>query len=119
MELCSKTEVEQAKQYLNDKENRKRMRSSMVWWLEQQGLKDKYDASAMASRKKIMEAYVAKHLKEKGEKSFTSSRTIDTSKVNTRGFEWIAKEQMLGIKGQHKTELIIKTCEGDPKHHRP
>ena len=118
--IVSKAELEKAQKHLAHKESKHKMRSSMTWWLQQNGLKQAYDDAAMPKKREFMESFCAQKLKENEEKKLKTERTLETITSKERLFDWWSKETMCTKLGANKALLLINFIEAKEQgRHRP
>ena len=114
-ELVKNADAEKAKLALQDASEQKRLRSSMRYALDQQGLTSKFDSLSKAFRDEWLLKYTANRLAEKGGKNVTRNVVETINKRSTEG-EWMGKETLLKEKGAKRGQALLDSGKLD---HQP
>ena len=113
--LVNDKELEAAKQKLADKNKNNRLRSQMVYWLQQNKQHDAYKSAAPPVRKNYFDQWVAVQMAQ-GERASRHSKSTKKSKITELEDSWMAKEQMISVYGPNRTQALI---ESGTLEHRP
>ena len=108
--------MQNAKTVLQNKAEHKRALASLTYSLNQQGIKNAYQALGKEARRKWFEAWFANRLAEKPCKTTVGGRSVEYVKKLIKENEWMSKEQIMKVKGDHKGAALI---ESGIMEHRP
>jgi len=114
----SDEELEKAKSLLKDAEEAKRVRSSMVLWLEGQGSKKVYDGWPIGKRKEYFQSWFADKLKN-GSGTSKATKTATLIKQNKNKVAWWSLTKMISEFGEQKAKEKVEVFDKDPTKWRP
>lgn len=98
----SEGDLEKAKLHMANKESAKRCRSSMSYWLAQNGMKDEYDDAPIHEKKKFILHFASEQLKKEGEKTMQTEEVHNFSNKKARNFRWMSLEILQREIGKNK-----------------
>eukprot|EP00959_Pyramimonas_sp_CCMP1952_P221337 4626974-Pyramimonas_sp.AAC.1 len=104
----AQADVEAARKLLADKDELKRQRSNMKYWLQSQSMDKSYDILTSDAKMEFLEKHLASKIAKGTIKtSLKTSKSIDVTTTNANNFTWMNKKQMIDMWGPEKTEAKL------------
>ena len=114
----SEKEIADARKTLEDKAAKHRANSNMMYYLDQRGERESYEALQPKERKNFALEWFAWSIKE-GNVTKSSSRRVNHQTKHKDIGNWLSKEAMVKQFGAKKAEAKVAYLEGIPDRHRP
>ena len=108
-------ELEAAKLKLADKLENNRLRSQMLYWLQQNNQSAAYKEARPADKKSYFDQWVAIQM-SKGDRSGRHTQTSSKSRITEDEEVWMAKEEMFIQMGPNRAQSLINSNQ---LAHRP
>ena len=108
--IVAAADLAEAEKVLKDQAELKRARASLTYFLERNGIKDKFSSQSMKERNEFLKHWFADQVaKKSAKKQSTSEHSVQSSTHKSNDFRWLSKQQMVNEFGETKAMARINS----------